>query len=388
MGELIDQCKFTDVHSVNIHCPLHESVISQHEDSNNQTTASCHMHHTNNRCNTFPTILKMIQGAVSSEDYQHNPTGKKNKKSSRPTMRSTLQKFKDIHNITLDDKQLKAFTIICCTFLLTIIQDQIPPNMMSKQKYKDIITKIKTLGGKDQLVMFLTGPAGAGKTTAIKVAQSFCRDFCEKAGISFDEHSFFFTAYTGSAASMFGGKTTLKSMQIPISGQLGDISEKTLSTLRDVKVLICDEISFMTNDQLQNINRRLQEVFECTKQYGGLSIIFTGDFRQLHPKCDHNQLLYASKNRNFEIALNAALVLDNKHRFKDDEAFGDMLKEMWFDDLSRQHKQAINKRVVRKGQLNMPDLLDQDSHYACPTNIERNAIHAQNFKRHILQTHR
>ena len=387
MEELINQCKFTDVHSVNIDCPLHESVIATYNESNNQTTTSPHTNHSSNAQHQYPTILKMIQGAISSEDYHHN-INKRTKKTNRPTMRSTLQKFKDIHNITLDDKQLKAFTMICCTFLLRVIHDQTPPNELSTQKYKDIIAKISELGGKDQLIMFLTGPAGAGKTTAIKVAQSFCHDFCDRAGIHFDEHSFFFTAYTGSAASMFGGKTTLKSMQIPISGQLGDINEKTLSTLRDVKILICDEISFMTNDQLQNINKRLQEVFECTKPYGGLSIIFTGDFRQLHPKCDHDNLLYASKNRNFEIALNAALILDNKHRFKNDEAFGDMLKEMWFDDLSKQHKKAINKRVVKKGHLNMPDLLDQDSHYACPTNIERNAIHAQNFKRHILQTHR
>eukprot|EP00956_Cyclotella_meneghiniana_P034668 scaffold107337_cov104-Cyclotella_meneghiniana.AAC.1 len=32
-------------------------------------------------------------------------------------------------------------------------------------------------GGQEQLRLFLTGPAGAGKTTAIKAAETFCYRF-------------------------------------------------------------------------------------------------------------------------------------------------------------------------------------------------------------------
>jgi hypothetical protein len=87
------------------------------------------------------------------------------------------------------------------------------------------------MGGKDQLIMFLTGPAGAGKTTAIKLAQTFCEKFLEACNIPFDQYSFYFTAYTGAAASGFGGITTLTALQIPMYGDITEATESTISIL-------------------------------------------------------------------------------------------------------------------------------------------------------------
>ena len=38
--------------------------------------------------------------------------------------------------------------------------------------------QLKGLGAREQLVLFLTGSAGAGKTTAVKLAQKLCFEFC------------------------------------------------------------------------------------------------------------------------------------------------------------------------------------------------------------------
>jgi len=38
----------------------------------------------------------------------------------------------------------------------------------------DVVEELSAQGGMEQLLMFLTGHAGAGKSTAIKVAQRFC----------------------------------------------------------------------------------------------------------------------------------------------------------------------------------------------------------------------
>ena len=43
--------------------------------------------------------------------------------------------------------------------------------------------KLYALGAKEQLIMFLTGSAGAGKTTAVKLAQRFCFEFCRSVSI-------------------------------------------------------------------------------------------------------------------------------------------------------------------------------------------------------------
>ena len=60
------------------------------------------------------------------------------------------------------------------------------------------------------MIMFLTGPAGSGKSTAMQVAQQFCYDFCLVVGVMWSDRTFLFTTYTGAAASLFGGVTISK----------------------------------------------------------------------------------------------------------------------------------------------------------------------------------
>ncbi len=62
--------------------------------------------------------------------------------------------------------------------------------------------------------MFLTGPAGLGKSTSIKVARQFCYEFCIAVGIMlmWSDKTFIFTAYSGSATSLFGGVTISKAV--------------------------------------------------------------------------------------------------------------------------------------------------------------------------------
>jgi adenylylsulfate kinase-like enzyme len=47
---------------------------------------------------------------------------------------------------------------------------------------EDIVNRLKARGGQDQLLMFLTGPAGSGKSTAVMVAQQFCFEICMAVG--------------------------------------------------------------------------------------------------------------------------------------------------------------------------------------------------------------
>ena len=63
----------------------------------------------------------------------------------------------------------------------------------------------------DQLLLFLTGPTGAGKTTVIKAAEQFYYEFCSLCSIMWTDTTNFYTLFTGSAASAFGGQTIVKS---------------------------------------------------------------------------------------------------------------------------------------------------------------------------------
>ena len=55
--------------------------------------------------------------------------------------------------------------------------------------------------------MFVTGSAGAGKSTIIEVAQQFCFEFYRSMDIIWGETTFLFTMITGCAAALFSGVT-------------------------------------------------------------------------------------------------------------------------------------------------------------------------------------
>jgi hypothetical protein len=44
----------------------------------------------------------------------------------------------------------------------------------------------------------------------MRVAKQFCYDFCVAVGVMWNDTTFLFTAYTGSAASLIGGVTISK----------------------------------------------------------------------------------------------------------------------------------------------------------------------------------
>ena len=376
-------------------------AITDHENiTNNQTQLP-----PTQRPFSFPTILKMIINATRTnpfdsddEDAETTTTTEAHERNDTPlapTMIDFLEKTKRKHGIELDEKQLIAYQMICTSFMIKVIKDK-TQTFVSQQHNRELddrieeaMEQLKQLGGKEQLIMFLTGPAGAGKTTAVKLAQKFCEKFSEACHIPFDQYSFFFTAYTGSAASDFGGITTLTALQIPLHEDISEPNQHTKTTLSKVKILIIDEISFMTVKQLRKISKRLQELFGCATPFGGLSVIFSGDFRQLEQgKTTDKELLYTTHSGlYFENLLNSALILQNDHRFKEDPEFGKILTDMWFDDLSIEQKQELNKRVVMNTTM-LPKVLEDDCFYACPTNIHRNIIHANNFRKHILATHR
>ena len=51
-------------------------------------------------------------------------------------------------------------------------------NEKNKERKKETSGNVQELDTNKQLLMFVTGPAGAGKSTATEVAQQFCFESC------------------------------------------------------------------------------------------------------------------------------------------------------------------------------------------------------------------
>ncbi len=104
--------------------------------------------------------------------------------------------------------------------------------------------KLEARGGQEQLLLFLTGPAGSGKSTAMRVAEKFCYEFCLAVGVMWSDTTFLCSAYTGSTASLIGGVTNSKATYLNLQRQ---IYEDDINEWKDVRILVNNEVSFMSN---------------------------------------------------------------------------------------------------------------------------------------------
>ncbi|KDR23915.1 ATP-dependent DNA helicase PIF1 [Zootermopsis nevadensis] len=73
-----------------------------------------------------------------------------------------------------------------------------------------------------------------------------------------------------------------------MSRKQGGLSRETLqmyrSAFHNVEMLFMDEVSMIGTDILHTINARLQTICnEYDKPFGGMTVIFCGDLRQLPP---------------------------------------------------------------------------------------------------------
>ncbi len=136
-----------------------------------------------------------------------------------PTLQEIARKVLRLKKKQLDEKQYISYEMIACTFLLGLVKvghDSKTTLFTSLQKscgsnpsaeIEDIVEKLKARGGQEQLVIFLTGPAGSGKSMAMRVAEQFCYKFCVAVDVMWCDRTFLFTSYTGSDASLIGGVT-------------------------------------------------------------------------------------------------------------------------------------------------------------------------------------
>ena len=344
--------------------------------------------------------MKLIAGSLEGYTDHHNiysDTGhtrqdsvpdKTLETSQVPTLLEVARKVAQYEGTQMDEKQYVTYEVMCCTFLLGLVKDGDNPRSSlgsslnqaispgdDERDMEKLVEELKVRGGKDQLIMFLTGPAGAGKSTAVKVARRFCFEFCHTVGTLWSDRTFLFSAYTGSAAMAVGGVTICKAAYLMKKGAL---SEEDKREWQDVRMLIVDEISFMPDDQLQKLDQRLKEMRDRAKPFGGISIVFAGDFRQLEPSgSSENNLLFSRQSSNlWNDSINVIIILNNEHRYKDDPRYGQIMKKMWQCDLSKRHRKLFNTRIVGRNGLKLPSTFEGDACYACPSNRERNAISA------------
>jgi ATP-dependent exoDNAse (exonuclease V) alpha subunit len=124
--------------------------------------------------------------------------------------------------------------------------------------------------------LFITGRAGTGKTTLL---HEFVATTAKSVAVC---------APTGVAALAIGGQTIHSLLRLPLGiigdRELGFIPKESLAVLANLDALVIDEVSMVSADVLDAIDRRLRQAKRRRNSpFGGIQMMMFGDPYQLSP---------------------------------------------------------------------------------------------------------
>ncbi len=185
--------------------------------------------------------------------------------------------------------------------------------MILSQDQKDALELIEN---SKYTAIFLTGKAGTGKSTVLKMIKG------RKV----------FTALTGLAASLIGGKTLHSFLSMGPNTKKANYY-RAGNVLKQIDYLIIDEVSMMNTHLFEEVIKTMQK---C--KYAG-KLILVGDFKQL--PCVQGEPCYTS----YQWRLIKEVALTTCHR-QDDESFISILNDIRDSKITKRLNDFLAERIV------------------------------------------
>lgn len=191
--------------------------------------------------------------------------------------------------------------------------------------------------------VFLTGAPGTGKTYTINAYIKWLKEHSVEPSV---------TASTGIAATHIGGRTIHSFIGIGVVDHLDDYvidtimqRESLYKRLTNAKVLVVDEISMLDSKVLDKIDAILKGVRRVEKPFGGLQVIFVGDFFQLPPVARNGeQKRFAYEAQAWREAKPLVCYLEEQFR-QNEETLLDLLLSIRNRTISSKHKVFLEERI-------------------------------------------
>jgi len=205
--------------------------------------------------------------------------------------------------------------------------------------------------------LFITGPGGSGKSELIRKIY----------GHAISKFKYIHVcALTGCAALLLNCKAkTLHSWagiglgNAPVEALIQKIRNNKYARAiwRDTEVLIIDEVSMLSLKLFNLLNQIGKAIRENTKPFGGIQIIFSGDFYQLPPvgsKDDPDSLKFCFESEDWDIIFShdCQIQLLKIFRQKDDN-YSNILNQIRIGKIKRKSYDLLMKYVGREYDVNL-----------------------------------
>ena len=204
--------------------------------------------------------------------------------------------------------------------------------------------------------VFLTGPAGSGKTYVLNKYIEFLKKKKIPVGV---------TASTGIASTHLNGTTIHSWSGLGIKDCLSD---SDIDKLRDksylkkkfkyVQVLVIDEISMLHSAQLDSVDRICKAFKKNPEPFGGLQIVLCGDFFQLPPiNRDQLEVSFAYTSEIWQNMDLQICYLDEQYRQKLEDNLMQVLNDIRQNEISEQTRTYLKERQLVKPRKIIPTKL-------------------------------
>jgi hypothetical protein len=119
--------------------------------------------------------------------------------------------------------------------------------------------------------------------------------------------------------------------------------EKLVKRIQKTSVLIIDEISMLDGQTLDNVDKVLREVKDKTKAFGGMQVVFVGDFFQLPPVTKPGEIKkYAFQSLAWKEAKPLVCYLEEQYR-QTDEIFSKLLMAIRENNVDEMHIEILDE---------------------------------------------
>ncbi len=211
-------------------------------------------------------------------------------------------------------------------------------------------SKILSLLENTRDIYYITGKAGTGKSVLLRY---FVANTTKQVVV---------LAPTGVAALNVGGQTIHSFFKIPFDLDLHNISldPKTRELLRNIDVVVIDEVSMVRVDLMEAISIKLQKACGNDLPFGGVQMIMFGDLYQLPPVVTDGELeRYFNHNFGGHYFFNSTSIKKSnmktcelEHIFRQkDPVFKEILNSIRVGNTSESILSALNERVVENGYI-------------------------------------
>ncbi len=224
--------------------------------------------------------------------------------------------------------------------------------------------------------VFLTGQAGSGKTYILNRYIDFLRAH---------EIDPVVCASTGIAATHLGGSTIHSWSGVGIKENITDYDIEILQEkqylwkrFEHAKVLILDEISMISPDLLDSIDRILRAFKFSAEPFGGMQVIFSGDFFQLPPVNARNknpERMYAWQSGVWEHLNLKICYLEEQHRQSGKSRLNRILNDIRDGAVSEDSMNLLRGRYMKEPQ-GFPDATKLYTHNVDVDRINQEALDA------------